>query len=223
MRMLRTQLHPGLLPADPTIRARWQRGPHLALGELSGACGVYALWSALITLGVATVAQVKCIRLFADDAFKETWVRGLDTFFLGADEDELFALAKSLGRYVRPTLRKGSMRELVGFVIHSLRGGEVVLLGLESRTGQGGHWTLACGIEEQVSNAGPKVIGILCLDSAEPAPQLLRFNTRLELNVPHFGSTYVRYRKPNGDGGTMTIDSAISLGRRRGTSGRPRS
>lgn len=214
MRSLRMTLHPGVLPPDPTIRVRHQRGPHLALGELSGACGVYSLWIGLIALGVATLAQVRCLRLFGDDVFEHTWSRGLDTFFLGADEDELLALASSLGRYVKPTLSSGPMRTQIDFVTKSLQAGEVVLLGLEPRVGHEGHWTLACGIEEQVSNAGSKVTGILCIDSAEPASHMLRFNTRLELNVPNFGATYVRYRRANGDGGTVTIDSAISLARR---------
>jgi len=215
MPLLRTTLHPGVMPADTKMRVRYQRGPHLMAGSLDGACGVYALWSALIALGVATRAQVLCLRYrFTDDQFEEAWVRGLDTFFLGSDDDELVALLQTVDRCVCHRLCKGPMRSQVAFVTNSLRSEEVVLLGLEHAGTPGGHWVLAVGLEELATDGQSKLIGILCLDSSEPAPQLLRFNARLELDSPHFGASRVRYRKANGDAHAMKIITAIALKRR---------
>ena len=47
MSVLHTTMHPGVMPADTKIRARYQRGPHLMAGDLDGACGPLSLWTAL--------------------------------------------------------------------------------------------------------------------------------------------------------------------------------
>lgn len=218
MRMLRTTMHPGVMPPDSQMRARYQRGPHLRSGDIDGSCGPLALWSALVILGFATRPQVICQKfMFTDDAFAETWLRSLDVWFQGASEQDYELLLDTVSRYVRRTECKGAMRKQIEFTIESLRRGEVVLLGMERPGGREGHWTLAVGLEELVSGDSAEVIGILCLDSSEPPPELLRYNARLELNVPKKRATYVRFHGVSGDARSMTIDGAISL------AGRPRS
>ena len=103
------------------------------------------------------------------------------------------------------------MRKQIDFTVRSLRKNELVLLGLERPNGRDGHWVLACGLEELVSKDGAEVIGILCLDSSEPSPELLRYNARLELHVPQKGATYVRFHGVSGDARSVTIDRAFSL------------
>ncbi|MEP7298352.1 MAG: hypothetical protein ABI702_19380 [Burkholderiales bacterium] len=183
-------------------------------GSIDGACGPLALWSALIVLGIATRAQVICQKfLFTDDAFGEAWLRSLDVWFQGADDDEFDALLETVSRYVDHSACEGAMRKQLAFTVSRLRKNELVLLGLERRSGDG-HWVLACGLEELVSEDSSEVIGILCLDSSEPAPQLLRYNARLELHVPQKGATFVRFHGVSGDTRSMTIDRAIALKRR---------
>lgn len=215
MRVLHTTMHPGVMPPDSQLRARYQRGPHLRSGDIDGSCGPLALWSALIVLGFATRPQVICQKFMnTDDAFAETWLRSLDVWFPGATEDEFTVLLSTVSRYVRQAQCKGAMRKQIEFTIESLRRGEVVLLGVERPGGRDGHWTLAVGLEELVSGDSTEVIGILCLDSSEPVPELLRYNARLELKVPKKRATYVRFHGVSGDARSMTIDSAISLARR---------
>ena len=215
MHVLRTTMHPGVMPPDPQLRARYQRGPHLRSGDIDGSCGPLSLWSALIILGFATRPQVICQKfMFTNDAFAETWLRSLDVWFQGATEDEYKVLLNTVSRYVRQAQCKGAMQKQVDFTIESLRRGEVVLLGMERPGARDGHWTLAVGLEELVSKDSAEVTGILCLDSSEPPPELLRYNARLDLNVPKKRATYVRFHGVSGDARSMTIDSAISLARR---------
>ena len=87
----------------------------------------------------------------------------------------------------------------------------MVLLGLERRDERDGHWVLAVGLEELVTEKSGQVICILCLDSSEPPPDMLRYNARLELQVPKKGATYVRYRGASGNSRSMTIDQSIAL------------
>ena len=215
MQVLRTTMHPGVMPPDTKIRARYQRGPHLRSGDIDGSCAPLSLWSALIVLGIVTRPQVICQKLmFSEDAFAETWLRSLDVWFAGTTEEEHEVLLDTVSRYVRRSVCKGAMRKQIDFTIDSLRRGEVVLLGVERPGGREGHWTLAVGLEELVSGDSTEVIGILCLDSSQPSPELLRYNARLELNVPQKRATYVRFHGQSGDARSMTIDCAISLARR---------
>lgn len=215
MKTLRTTMHPGIMPPDVQIRARYQRGPHLRSGDIDGSCGPLSLWSALIVLGIVTRPQVICQKfMFSEDAFTETWLRSIDVWFAGATEEEHEVLLDTVSRYVRSSTCKGAMREQLEFTIDSLRRGDVVLLGMERPGARDGHWTLAVGLEELISKDSVEVIGILCLDSSEPPPGLLRYNARLELNVPQKRATYVRFHGQSGDARSMTIDRAIALKRR---------
>lgn len=219
MRTLRTQLHPGLLPTPRDGRARRQRGPHLTQGELDGACGVYALWSALITLSFVTRAQAKSFRhQISHGVLQRLWLSGLETYFAGLGDDEMIALVKLLGKRLFHERCIGPMRKQVAFAVRCLRAGGVVLLKLEQRVADGDHWTLAVGWETLVEENTERAIGILCLDPGEAEPSLLRYNCRLELNSPHFGATYVRYRRASGDANGMKIVGAISLSRRQSPS-----
>ena len=216
MPVLRTMMHSGVLPPDSKLRARYQRGPHLMAGDLDGACGPLAVWSALIVLGIVTRPQVIC-RDFAcaEDKFHAAWETSLALWFDGTDEDEMVALLATVALFIERHECSGAMRKQVDFVVERLRQNEVVLLGLERRDERDGHWVLAVGLEEFVSEKGGQVIGILCLDSSEPAPDMLRYNARLELHVPKKGATYVRYRGASGDSRSMTIDRSIALSPRR--------
>ena len=215
MRSLRTTMHPGVMPPDLRVRTRRQRGPHLMAGDLDGACGPLAMWTALMVLGIATRPQVMCQRfMFTDDAFEDTWLRSLDVWFSGADDNEMDALLDTVLRYVERDTCAGAMRSQVEFTVRHLRIGDVVLLGLERPGVAAGHWLVAVGIEELVADARTDVIGILCLDSSVPAPGLHRYNARLDLHVPHKGATFVRLHRANGDVRSMQIERAISLTRK---------
>ena len=216
MPVLRTTMHSGVLPPDSKLRARYQRGPHLMAGDLDGACGPIAVWSALIVHGIVTRPQV-VFRDFtcAADKFDAAWQKSLSLWFDGSDDDEMVALLATVAPFIDHHECSGAMRKQVDFVVERLRRNEVVLVGLERPHERDGHWVLAVGLEELVSEKGGQVIGILCLDSSEPPPDMLRYNARLELHVPKKGATYVRFRGASGNSRTMTIDRSIALSRAR--------
>lgn len=216
MSVLHTTMHPGVMPADTKIRARYQRGPHLMAGDLDGACGPLSLWTALIVLGLATRSQVICQKdRITDDKFEEAWLKSQGLWFQGADDDEMDLLLDTVSRFVDRSECVGAMRKQIDFVVDRLRQNDVVLLGLERRDERDGHFVLAIGMEELVTEKDRQVIGILCLDSSEPPPDLLRYNARLELHVPMKGATFVRFRGASGDSRSMTIDRSIALKPRR--------
>ena len=217
MAVLHTTMHPGVMPADTKIRARYQRGPHLMAGDLDGACGPLSLWTALIVLGLTSRPQVICQKdRFTNDKFEGTWLKSLGLWFQGADDDEMDLLLDTVSRHLDRTECVGAMREQVHFVVDRLRQNDVVLLGLERRDARDGHFVLAVGMEELVTAKNRRVIGILCLDSSEPPPDMLRYNARLELHVPKKGATFVRFRGASADSRSMTIDRSIALKPRRG-------
>ena len=181
-------------------------------GDLDGACGPLAVWTALIVLGFITRPQVIC-RDFAcaGDKFNAAWQKSLALWFDGTDEDEMVALLATIAPLIERHECSGAMRKQIEFVVERLRQNEVVLLGLERRDERDGHVVLAVGLEELVTEKSEQVIGILCLDSSEPPPDMLRYNARLELHVPNKGATYVRYRGASGNSRSMTIDQSIAL------------
>ena len=181
-------------------------------GDLDGACGPLSFWTALVALGIVTRSQVIC-RDFAGagDKFDAAWEKSLALWFDGTDEDEMVASLATVAPFIERQECYGAMRKQVDFVIERLRRNEVVLLGLERRDERDGHWVLAVGLEELVSEKSGEVFSILCLDSSERPPDMLRYNARLELQVPKKGATYVRYRGASGDSRSMTIDRSIAL------------
>jgi hypothetical protein len=216
MPSLQTRLHPGVIPpATATWRQRG-RSAHLRQGSLEGACGPYACFSALIVLGVASRAHVRCLRLIAEgDRLEQTWRRSQEFFFSGADDRDMVKLLGTLDQYVRHRLVTGSMRQVLAFTLQRLAKDDVVILGLNSESTYGGHWVLAVGIELIVKGSTRTITGVLCLDSAEEAPVLTPFNTRLDLESPGRGARYLHYRLPTGAVQTITCKTAIALSRRR--------
>jgi hypothetical protein len=184
-------------------------------GDLDGACGPLSLWAALIVLGVATRSQVICQKYqFTNDKFGATWLRSLDLWFKGARDEEMDGLLKSVSPFARSESCTASMRRQVEFSIEHLQQNSVVLLGLRRLVGDIGHWTCAVGVEEIVNAEDRQAIGILCLDSSQPPPVLLRYNARLELHVPRKGATYVRFRGLTGGARLVTIERSIALSRK---------
>ena len=181
-------------------------------GDLDGACGPLAVWTALIVLGIITRPQVVCKDFAcAADKFDAAWQKSLALWFDGTDEDEMVALLATIAPLVEQAECIGAMRKQVNFIVGRLRRNEVVLIGLERRYQRDGHWVLAVGLEELVTEKSEQVICILCLDSSEPPSDMLRYNARLELHVPKKGATYVRYRGAFGNSRSMTIDRSIAL------------
>jgi hypothetical protein len=212
MLQLHTRMHAGVMPAEVKVRMRRQHGPHLKSGAFDQTSAIYALWTALMVLGVAKRAEVLALPYDSAHAFTEAWSRGVETFFLGTSRDDVERLLQSLDRHVQYRTALGAMRTLTAFTIGSLRQGDVVLLELQaSRLADGGRWVLAVGLEELSPKSASSVIGVLCLDSEVAPPALMRFNARLEIAVPHRGATHVRYDSAMDAEQRMTIVSAIAL------------
>jgi hypothetical protein len=215
MATLQLQMHAGVVPQNsPTWRQR-AHSAHLAQGALDGACGAYSVFQALIVLGVASKAHVRCLKRIAQsDRLEHTWNQAIRNFFIGTDDDDMDALLQTLADQVERRRVTGSMRRVLAFALERLAAGEVVIVGFEDEGMRGGHWVTAVGVEELVSPEGRAVTGILCLDSGEVAPAIAPFNTRLDLRSQCRGARHLHYRVPGGIR-MVTCTSAIALSRRR--------
>jgi hypothetical protein len=211
MPTLQTRLHSGVIPDDSASWRQRGRSAHLRQGSMDGACGPLAVFMSLVVLGVASRALVRSLRVLTNDRLDDTWIKSLDTFFLGTDDSEMVDLLKTLDRSIRHRAVTGSMRQVLDFTLLRLAKNEVVILGFTDAGSHGGHWVLAIGIEQVVAGAKRTPTGILCLDSAEPAPLLAPFNSRLDLDSPGRGARYLHYRLPEGGIRSVTCKTAIAL------------
>lgn len=216
MKTLQTRLHPGVVPGHS---AR-QRGSsaHLRQGALEDAAGPYAVFMALIVLGIAPRSHVLCVHeveAAPDTQLAATWAKAVETYFVGTDDAQMIELLKTLDRFVRHRSVTGSMRQVLSFTLERLATNDVVLLRFADEGAHGGHWVLGVGIELMVGGAKSSPTGVWCLDSAEPAPTMAYVNARLDLVSPARGARYLRYRVPDGGMRLVTCKTAIALSVRR--------
>ena len=214
MPTLHLRLHPGLIPdAQATWRQR-HRTPHLRQGDLDGSCGASVVLTALIILRLATWAEVRTLRILSPGRLEETYSKCLETFFGGSSDADMFELLDTLRGTLRYRVTTGSMRRVRDFALARLRLDELVIVGINPWGTRRGHWVLGVGAEI-VSNAGSRaVIGILCLDPAEPSPLVAPFNGKLDLESPATGARHVHYRTA-GSIRNVTCKIAIALSLRR--------
>jgi hypothetical protein len=174
-----------------------------------------AVLMSMIVLGVASRAHVRSLRVIAEgDRLEPTWRKVQETFFSGADDQDMIELLGTLDQHIRYRPMTGSMRQVLAFTLERLAKDEVVILGVNDESQYGGHWVLAVGIELIVLGSTRTTTGVLCLDSAEAPPMLAPFNTRLELESPNRGARYLHYRLPDGGVRTITCKTAIALAAR---------
>ena len=126
----------------------------------------------------------------------------------------MLTLLDTVERYVNRESQIGSMRRVLAFTLSRLAANDVVLLGFGEAAIGTYHWTLAVGVESRVSGRKSRATGVLCMDSAEPAPMLASFNARLEIDSPRRGASKLNYRGADGRPSLVTCTSAIALSRR---------
>ena len=139
------------------------------------------------------------------------WIAAQKTWFLGADQDEMLDLIKTLDKFVRHRAVNGSMRRVLSFTLDRLEQNDVVILGFSNKLGHGGHWVLAVGIELLADGTRMTPTGVLCLDPSQHGPSVASYNAKLDLTAPFRGARCIRYRVPDGGIHTVTCDSAIAL------------
>jgi hypothetical protein len=170
---------------------------------------------ATMAFGFATKAYVRGLPDAQEgDLLEPLWVRARDTFFAATEHDDMLTLLDAVGRYINREAQIGSMRKVLAFTLSRLAASDVVLVGFGDAAIGTYHWTLAVGVESQVYGRKSRATGVLCLDSAEPAPMLASFNARLELGSPKRGASKLNYRGADGRPSLVTCTSAIALSRR---------
>ena len=96
---------------------------------------------------------------------------------------------------------------IIASVIEQLRANRPVLLGLRY-AGQGGHWLVIIGYEE---NEHGLVNKLLALDSSATAPNLCAWNAFLDVEAPTKHKHY-RYNWVNASGATpVTVEDALAI------------
>lgn len=215
MQTLQTCMHPGVVQQGSPIYRR-NRSAHLRQGELTSACGALTILMAMIVLGVATKPYVRRLRMTDEgDLLAPLWSKAQETFFSGADHDDMLALLDTVERYVHYQSVTGSMRKVLTFTLARLAENDVVALGF----GVAGdpapyHWALALGTESKVAGIKRIATGVICLDASEAAPTLSAYNARLDVTSPKRGARQLHYRGADGRPLLMTCTSAIALSRR---------
>jgi len=205
---------PGAWIEEPAIWRQRLRSAHLCQGEtLVGACGPYCIFQAILALGIITRSHVSTLRLPSPGRFEDTWEKSKAVFFSGTSLDELVAILRTLeSESVRHRVLTGPRRTLFDSVVRRLGRGQVVIFGLDWKTG-GGHWVLAIGIEERIEARRRRTTAILCLDSSEPAPRIAPYNTRLELNIKSESARHYIYRESGGTAQVTRCKTAIAIWR----------
>lgn len=214
MPTLQTCMHPGVVQPTPSSYRR-NRSAHLRQGDLTSASGVLAILMALICLGIATKPYVRRLRMADEgDLLVPLWSKAQETYFSGADHDDMLGLLDTVELYVQSQSAKGSMRTVLAFTLARLAANDVVVLGFGDHGVPGPyHWALAVGTESRVAGVKRTATCVLCLDTLEAAPTLSRYNARLELDSPRRGARQIHYRGADGPL-LMTCTSAIALSRR---------
>ena len=214
MDALSMRLHPGLIPDGSRNWRQRQHSPHLRQGSIDAAAGPLCTYMAMIVLGLASKDQVKSLRHGSDYRFGKTWIKSLDTFFLGASADDLLELLAALDSYLIAEAAIGPTRVTLEFAQRRLARNELVILGLGQETRYGEHWVLAVGTAAVLMHGKRSTTGLLCLDPAEPAPWVAQFNARLSLDSPRRGARYLHYAVPNAIQ-SVNCSTAIALSLRR--------
>lgn len=215
MATLQTRMHPGVVEKGSPIYRR-NRSAHLRQGELTSACGTWTILMAMVTLGVATKSYVRRLHMTDEgDLLAPLWSKAQETFFSGANHDDMLMLLDTVARYVHRQSVTGSMRQVLAFTLARLGENDVVILGFgDDGVPDPYHWALAVGSEWKLAGVKKAATGVLCLDASEAAPMLAPYNARLELTSPKRGARQLHYRGADGRPLLMTCTSAIALSRR---------
>lgn len=213
MHALQMRMHPGVVQLNPSSYRQRHRSAHLRQGELTGACGNLAILMAMIVLGIATKPYVRRLRYAEEgDLLMPLWNKVQESFFSGADHDEMLGLLDTVERYVHHKAVTGSMRKVLAFALSRLAENDVVILGFGDEGTPGAyHWALAVGLLSKVAGQKNTATAVLCLDAAEAAPTLAPYNAVLDLDSPKRGAQQLHYRGADGRPLLMRITSAIAL------------
>jgi len=215
MQTLQTCVHSGVVRHDPTNHWLRNRSAHLRKGDLTRSSGPLSVLMAMMSFGFASKAYVRDLPDAQEgDLLEPLWVRARDVFFAGAEPGQILTLLDAVERYVSRESKTGSMRKVLAFTLARLAANDLVLLGFGEAAIGTYHWTLAVGVESEVSGRKREATGVLCLDAAEAAPMLAAFNARLELDSPKRGASKLSYRGADGRVLLVTCTSAIALSRR---------
>ena len=199
-----------------TWQARKWRLVHLAQGNLDGACGPYSVMMALLLLGKLSFDEVtSCGFLFDRTQSKgKLWhmlEKGPGLLRNGTDRHDLHQILQhSFGQELRSFPIVDTPEELIHLTVMHLREGRPVLLGLRY-AGQGGHWLVIVGYEE---NELGHVSKLLALDSSSTAPSLCAWNAFVDVEVPAKHKRY-RYQWVNTSCSApiaVTLEDALAIG-----------
>ena len=197
-----------------TKQARHWRSVHLTQGNLDGACGPYSVMMALLLLGQLRFDEVTSYGFLFDrtQSKGKLWhmlEKGPGLLRDGTDLRDLHRLLqRSFGQELCSYPVAGTPEALVQFTVEHLREGRPVLLGLRY-AGQGGHWLVIIGCEE---NEQGHINKLLVLDSSSTAPSLCAWNAFVDVEAPAKYKRY-RYQWVNASCTTaVTLEDALAIG-----------
>ena len=213
MHALQMRMHPGVVQLNPSSYRQRHRSAHLRQGELTGACGPLAILMAMIVMGIASKQYVRRLRCAEEgDLLMPLWSKVQDSFFSGADGDQMRELLDEVDRYVHRQCVTGSQRKVLAFTLARLAENDVVVLGFGDQGAPGPyHWSLAVGVLSKVAGQKSTATGVLCLDAAEAAPTLAPYNTVLDLDSPKRGARQLHYWNQEMRPLLVSCTSAIAL------------
>ena len=200
----------GVLQQAPASWRTRGRSAHVA-SRSDKDSAVCSLLAALVVLGSISRRRAATLAQAVDDECETPCValrKAIDVDVIGSD---LSASVTAVARQMTVGLCSGSMRKVLAFTVARIRGGAVVLLRVEQDSFEGGHWTVALGIERLDTGSARTPSAILCLDSTEQSPGCAPFNTRLDLLSPNPGARFAHYRRPGGRIHSVTCSEAVAI------------
>jgi hypothetical protein len=178
-------------------------------GDLDGACGIYALFMALVLQGRLARRSLRPVLARMQSQYVGDYTVH-ELYFNGCDAHDLIGFARSLPTPVRCAAIEGSHSEVLRQVIRRISSGKAVLLGVENKSRRYRHWVLIVGVEYCGTDLS-QTTALLGLDPAASCgpPRLRAFNWRLELDHPRRGARYLRGFEDSGSPFLVTCTEAV--------------
>lgn len=160
-------------------------------GDIDGACGIHVFAAVMVIFDLAKSIALQNMPLRKFGVPAEVWAAFQHTFFTGVHAAEFVQLIQSLNLPLNLSLRES--REQCGldrWVIDSLMAGQLVALVTANAKNPkfGKHWTLAVGVEGNVTGRDVRPDTMLLLDPSASQPNYKPHNSRLSVPLVGTGS-----------------------------------
>lgn len=173
-------------------------------GDLDGACGPYAVMTALVAAGLLTRQAVSDLYDESPDrrtAFAKAW-KGIPALVQdGTHADHLAALVLGIAKTLKieeklsPKLLDTSARHLIAEVVERLQNTQMPIIVRLAWQGNGAHWAVVVGYSKSGFDDRPS--HLLLLDPGHDSSRIQLWNAILS-TVPRSGSKPYKYEVNDG-------------------------